>query len=644
MGHGLRAQKNPDGEWSLGPDPQDPFSMGIICCASQHAQRARTAPSRITQPQKRVGEGWQTVSWESALQEISAALKSVAHDEQGIYIGEGAMRRSADFLRAMNFGVAHGLNHIFSTLCLHDGPKRMGAEWSMGYPADLLSDLGRAHHVLLLGCDPAEAGWQQQGTRHQSLIEHSRKTKNTKVVSLSPQRGALYAEMDRHIAIRPGSEPFFLLGMVHIILKSQWGDQQYINDYTTDVAELSDMLKQWDVSRCAEICGIEVSDFSGVALKFSRSAMGVVHPGLGTFQNENSALAAWAWMAVHMLTANALRPGGIYENMGAFDLYPFLSTLTMKDAPTSTATNQKLQLMQTPASAIPDSGVKALIALGEIPESLRRASMERALAEMDLVVACAQHPGWVTQHADWILPTTHPLEESDTFFHLNPSLPCLAIPRSTPLYEPPGECKTMDNILMELSGHLKTSWKGHWGYHLKGASRVILKADLIQWMERLIEFGVETDLPTEAGHRFIGETNRSLWRPLQERLDFIPEALPGILAGIKPPETSERYPFLLHCSGRVDDAPDDAHRPQPLEAYVCVHPDTGIAEGSVELSSPHGSLTVAVRHDTEMRTDVVRAPTQRVPEIMSLLPDAFAAWTGAPILDGVPCQVRAVTA
>ena len=93
-----------------------------------------------------------------------------------------------------------------------------------------------------------------------------------------------------------------------------------------------------------------------------------------------------------MLTANALRPGGIYENMGAFDLYPFLSTLTMKDAPTSTATNQKLQLMQTPASAIPDSGVKTLIALGEIPASLRRPSMARALAEMELVVACGLLP------------------------------------------------------------------------------------------------------------------------------------------------------------------------------------------------------------------------------------------------------------
>jgi anaerobic selenocysteine-containing dehydrogenase len=542
----------------------------------------------------------------------------------------------------MNFGVAHGLDHIFSTLCLHDGPKRMGAEWTMGFPADLLSDLGRAHHILLLGCDPAESGWQQEGTLHQSLIEFSRKTKSTKVVSLSPHRGDLYAKMDRHLYIRPGSEPFFLLGMVHIIIKSQWGDQQYIKDYTADIAQLTDLLQQWDVVRCAEICGIEVSDFSGVALEFSRSAMGVVHPGLGTFQNENSALAAWAWMAVHMLTANALRPGGIYENMGAFDLQPFLTTLSMKDAPTSTATKQKLQLMQTPASAIPDSGVKALICLGEIPESLRRVSMSASLDEMDLVVACAQHPGWVTERADWILPTTHPLEEDDIFFHLNASLPCKAIPRSAALYEPPGECKPMDSILKELSGHLKTSWKGHWGYHLKGASRVILKADLIQWMERLIEFGVEENVPSDAGYRFLGETNRSLWRPLQDRLEFLPEALPEIIASLTPPETSERYPFLLHCSGKVDDAPDDAHRSKPLEAFVCVHPDTGIAEGSVQLDSPHGSMTVEVRHDDQMRADVVRAPAQRVPEIMGLLPDGFAAWTGAPILDGIPCQVQAL--
>ena len=74
--------------------------------------------------------------------------------------------------------------------------------------------------------------------------------------------------------------------------------------------------------------------------------------------------------------------------------------------------------------------------------------------------------------------------------------------------------------------------------------------------------------------------------------------------------------------------------------FVAVHPKTGIAEGQVTLQTEYGSLTVVVRHDEGVRENVVRAPVERIPGIMSILPDRFAEWTGAPILDGVACQIH----
>ena len=60
--------------------------------------------------------------------------------------------------------------------------------------------------------------------------------------------------------------------------------------------------------------------------------MAVIHPGPGTFSGPQADLAAWAWMAIHMVTANALRPGGVFENQGAIDLQPLYVQLHSENA------------------------------------------------------------------------------------------------------------------------------------------------------------------------------------------------------------------------------------------------------------------------------------------------------------------------
>ena len=92
-----------------------PISFGKICRACQFSDQARNAKNRFGLPQKRTENGWETVSWDVAYREISKQLKQQKRSQIGLYVGEQAMRRSADFLRAMNFGVAHGLQNVFSS-------------------------------------------------------------------------------------------------------------------------------------------------------------------------------------------------------------------------------------------------------------------------------------------------------------------------------------------------------------------------------------------------------------------------------------------------------------------------------------------------------------------------------------------------
>ena len=639
-GHGFHVETQ-ENKHNIAAIKADPLSLGSLCDASQVAFHAREHAERFQTPLKKENGSWKEVSWDIALQEIAKEFSSLRTDKQspiGIGIGTEPMNRSIDFVRAMGFAVSRGFDHIFSTLSEDSGPQRMVSEWMIGHPCIPLSDLSRAHNIITMGADPHLAGWGQLGTWYEKAIQHSRRTKKTIVSSLSPDKGKFSASIDAHIPIRPGTETFFLLGMLHMIVHNGWADKQYLHDHTQNIEQIKPYLEPWTLERCASICGIDPTTYSGLALKFSRAAMGVIHPGVGTFHNQNSALGAWAWLATHMATANALRPGGIYENIGAFDLYPALASLLMKDAPKQDALPSPL-LMQRSFGFLPESNVQGLLLLGSIPETMLRKSVQEAIQQMKLLVVCTRQPDWITQHAHWILPTTHSLEENDVCVHRNPELPSLALPRSQALFPPFAKSKSIDAVLKELSAHLSASFSGPWGYHLNLAARPLCTLDLELWLERLLDFGQTDALPREAGLRYQGESDRSLWRPENNTLLFSIPILQQLFKNISIPKTTAEYPFLLHCSGAVDDAPDNAHRKQPLEQYVFVHPASEISEGRYMLITAQDRMEVDVRHDENMRTDVVRAPIARLPQVMQLLPDQVAAYTGSPILDGIACRL-----
>ena len=282
---GLLAHTDASGSLqSLQGDAADPVSGGFCCDVATTSVEALRHPNRLTRPMRRVNGALVATDWAAAIREISAQLRTI-RSQTGVrsvamYLGDEVERSSRDMVRALSFGVGMGTPGIFSELCLGQGPPLRLTEWSIGHPTPLLSDLGRAHFLLLLGADMDQVGWGpgQAGAAFEAAIQHSRKTKGTRVVSADPRRTRLAQSMDQFLAIRPGSEPFLMLGIVSAILHGGWADQQFVRDYTQGYPSLAAALTDWPVARCAEQCGIETSVLSGVALKFSRAAMGVIHP------------------------------------------------------------------------------------------------------------------------------------------------------------------------------------------------------------------------------------------------------------------------------------------------------------------------------------------------------------------------------
>lgn len=642
---------------ALHPDPADPNSGGYHCATAEASISALQDATRITEPMRRERGTLVPVSWETAISEIGAKLREVRKaggaSSTGVYLGEDVLRSSRSLVRSLAFGVGLGTPNLLSELCLGAGPRLWISEQMLGYAAFLRSDLGRAHYIVLLGGDQRETGWgpMHPGMSTEAHIAHSRLTKKTKVIVADPRATPLAQAMDQHLPIRPGTEPFLLLGMLAAVVNGSWEDAQFVRDYTTGFSQLKRVMEGWTVERCAEICGIDAPALSGVALKYSRSAMAVIHPSASAFQNAHGALGAWAWMALQTITANTLRPGGLYEGKGVFDLHLASASVPMQGAPRTPATGAGLQLLQAPATHLVSEikgGLRALVTISGDP--MRRLSgpdqTRAALEGLDLLVCLARTEDETAALADWVLPLTHPWEQADLTVHDSAILPYRGLTWTPALVAAAGQSRPVEQILRDLYKTARPGMRGSvWGRHLDLLARYIVTTDLEEWEHRAFDWSSDVDLaqlPEDVRRLNLGEEDRATWRPTteDERIHLMPDGIAGLLNAVSPPVPE---PFLVRTSQSRDRAPDAGHR-DAAQRGVRMHPDAGHAQGArVRISTAHGSVMATVSHDEHIRPDTIDLAPEDHEGGLKLSPwDGVDPHMGAPHRDGIPCRVDTV--
>ncbi len=665
---GLLAEVRRDGAATviteLRPDPDDPVSEGHLCDLARASLEARRHPDRVVRPLRRAGDRLVEASWDEAVRDIGARLRAIRerHGPRAValYLGAGPWRSTPALARALAFAAGSGTPNVFGDLWAGPGPRLRVAELMLGWPAPLLSDIDRAHYALFLDAEHPETTWGpwQYGMAHGRRLAHNMRHAKARYAVAASRRTDWAEAADAWIPIRPGTEPFLLIGLLAAVLRSGRQDRQYVRDYTRNFDVLERLIEPWTPERCAGICGVDPAALSGAALRFVRAPMAVAPPSASTFVNRHSAVTAWAWHALHAVTANLLRPGGVYDHEAPFDVYPLAAAARAKGAPRTRVADLPLVLMQAPGTLLPDEAltpregaVRALVAvdgdpLGRLPDPGRTG---RALDQLELLVALTRHRHATAERADWVLPITHPWEEDHLHLHESALLPRQVVAWTPALVEPPGEARPVEDALADLFRAYRPGLRGGaFGLHLRLLGRFLATADLAKWVNRQVEWFLPEDAPAklaEPPHRWDGgDSDRSPWRVdlPDERIDLAPEPIRDLVRRLEAPAPDPERPFVLRASGGLLRPPPDALHGAG-DPSLRLHPDAGFPEGArVVLRTVHGEARAVVRHDPRLRPDVadlpLGVPGSEAGRLLSLA--ELDPITGAPALDGLACSVE----
>ena len=195
-----------------------------------HSARRILHPMRRTRPKTDEDPGWEKISWDEALAEITDKLVKIARESGPEAVAFSLSSPSATSLSdsiewidrfVRTFGSP---NTITGTeVCNWHKDHAHAFTYGVGIPA---ADYDNADLIMLWGHDPATT-WLAQATR----IAQAR-ARGAQVVAVDPRGSGSVLGSDQWIRIRPGTDGALALGLANLLIQDQAFDHEFVLNWT----------------------------------------------------------------------------------------------------------------------------------------------------------------------------------------------------------------------------------------------------------------------------------------------------------------------------------------------------------------------------------------------------------------------------
>ncbi|TXI91034.1 MAG: molybdopterin oxidoreductase family protein [Burkholderiaceae bacterium] len=407
-------------------DPDHPATGGVLCTKVSRYTERTYHPDRLLYPLKRVGkkgEGkFERISWDEAIATIAAKLKEIAAANplsilpynyagtMGMVQGESM---SARFLNKI------GASFLDGTICASAGGA--GYKYTLGDRIGTdVEQTQNARLIIIWGGNPIASSvhfW----TRVQEA-----KRKGAKIIAIDPYRSLSAEKCHQHIALLPGTDAALALGMMHVLIKEDLLDHDYIANYTLGFDELKQRVAEWTPERVAETCGISVDEVLGLAREYGEGAKrgepSLIRMNYGVQRTHGGGMAvrnicclpglvgAWRHAAGGALLSSSSSYVKNSDQLKRPDLFP--AGLPQRTINMTTIGDDLLR----PASPEFGPRIDAVIVYNSNPVAIAPESSKvaRGFAREDLFTVVLEHFQTDTaDYADILLPATTQLEHVD---------------------------------------------------------------------------------------------------------------------------------------------------------------------------------------------------------------------------------------
>lgn len=409
---------------------EDVFSEGHLCPKGVALGALHDDPRRIREPKFRDASGERAVSWEVAFAEAGRRLAEIraqyGNDAVAVYVGNPT---------AHNIGLSMGLGIIAGQLgsrnfytagSVDQVPKQLASELMFGDDmAAPVPDIVRTDCLVIMGANPVVSNgsfWMVPKFREKVRDLHRR---GGALIVIDPRRSETARLADVHLAIRPATDAWLLMGLSRLLAEQ---GRTFPQRYPARGKEvLLERIRGIDLAEVVARTGVSESALRELADRLCVAKHPVLYGRIGT------TLQAFGTLTSFLLEVVNLQLGATDTEGGAlFGEQPFAQPGRTRASPLghgrwhSRVSHRPEVGGQLPVAVLAEEietagpgQIRALVCFGGNPVMSNPDSerLRKALSTLECIVAVDIFDTATAAMAHVLLPGTSPFEEGhyDTF-------------------------------------------------------------------------------------------------------------------------------------------------------------------------------------------------------------------------------------
>ncbi len=296
-----------------------------MCIKGMNSVHIANHPDRLTTPLRRNKQtgAWDTITWETALSEISQRLDLLRHESgpESLAIGQGTGRHH--YMHVVRFANAFGTPNWFepgSAQCFIPRISVSNITYGKFVTCDYYGTT-KPQCILFWGHNPLVSSPDGElGIAAKRALQAG-----AQGIAVDPCRSETAQQCRLWLPIRPGTDAALALAMMHVIIAEKLYDYKYIEQYTFGFDALRAHVTDCSPGWAEGITGVEHGLIVAAARLFAMSKPAMLDWGLGIEQNTNCLQTVRAIACLRALAGNIDVPGGDVFGMNLLNAYPTLS-------------------------------------------------------------------------------------------------------------------------------------------------------------------------------------------------------------------------------------------------------------------------------------------------------------------------------
>jgi formate dehydrogenase len=451
------------------PDDAHVATRGFGCVKGLKQHKLLDSPDRLLYPLKRIGDRHERISWEQALGEIGAKVRSITQrlspDSIAMYVGTAAGFSVLHPVFAQGFMTGLGSKSMYASATQDCANKFAVARHVYGFPfTQPFPDLDAVECLVIVGANPVVSKWSflQVSNPGQRLKEIE--ARGGRVVVVDPRRTETAKLASEWLPIRPGTDVFFLLSFLHELFVQGGVDRARAARYMTGAADVEKLVAEWPPERTESVTRIPAARLREVVGHYARANGAALYCSTGLNMGGHGSLAFWLHECINALSGNLDKRGGTRVGRGVIDFAKFgvKNGILMRDDRSRVGDFGSVNdafpggVLADEITTPGEKQVRGLFVTGGNPliTMPNAGRLRRAFEELELLVVLDVLPTETASLAHYVLPCTAPLQRADLPFIFPLMLGLQTKPylqATRPVVPPQGEQRDEATIYLDLA-------------------------------------------------------------------------------------------------------------------------------------------------------------------------------------------------